>query len=138
MKMKMLALVLFFITTTICCKRYKEKTLIETLESDCFWDNVNDKEAISGLNSCFRFLPNGKCYFYYYHFYNRVRTDSVNRYSHDDGINEDTWSTIGDSILFVQGIKYRLVYFSEDSVVIQHKRGDSVFLRKNCQTFIGR
>ena len=74
-------------------------TLSKLLASKCFWDITGDNRVIGGLNSCYQFLPNGKCYFYYYNFYNKKLTDSVFQYDDDDVVVPDLWSTIGDSIL---------------------------------------
>ena len=122
----------------LSCNSYKQHTLRDTLASKCFWDIVKDKQVIGGLNSCFRFLPDGKCFFYYYNFYDKQKTDSVFRYDDDDVIVRDTWSTIGDTLLVARGMKYKVLEFSKESVVLQQRNGDSVFLEKNCKTFLER
>jgi len=98
---------------------------------------VSDNQVIDGLNSCYRFPSNGKCYFYYYNFYNKKITDSVYKYDFGDVVVSNTWSTVGDTILIANDISYRVLNFAEDSVVIG-QRHDTVTPIKNRKTHLGK
>ena len=107
------------------------------LESQCFWDITEEKQVFGGLNSCFRFLPQGECYFYYYIFYDKKRTDSVFIFDHGDVVNLNKWSILGDSVLIARGTQYNVLSYSNDSVVIEAWR-DTLILRKNCKTNVAK
>jgi hypothetical protein len=112
------------------CKNSKQLSLVNVLKSECFWDRTGDNQVIGGLNSCYRFLPNGKCYFYYYNFYNKRITDSVYKYDDGDNILPDTWSVVGDTLLIATGAHYRVLNFCKDSVVVG-LRYDTITFIKN-------
>ena len=119
------------------CQQTKSFGLREILNADCFWDEVGDKQVIGGLNSCYKFLPDGMCYFYYYNFHNHKRTDSVYRYDDGDNIVPDIWSVQGDTGLVIRGIEYEVLEASPDSVMIVNRLSTETFmLKKNCTTFL--
>ena len=108
--------------------------LRETLASECFWDITGDNQVIGGLNSCFRFLPNGESHFYYYNFYDKKITDSVYLFDNDDVIIPNTWTTFGDSILIARGTEYKILDFQKDSVRASMGHLDTVVFKRNCHT----
>lgn len=118
------------------CKNSQNPNLSDLLKSECFWDLTENKEVIGGLNSCYRFLPDGRCYYYYYNFYNRKRTDSVFRYDAGDVIVPDTWSVIGDTILMARSAQYRILSFGKEAVIVKGYMNDTIVLRKNCRTIL--
>jgi hypothetical protein len=120
------------------CKQSYSVSLENTLKSNCFWDITEDKQVIGGLNSCYRFLPDGQCYFYYYYFINKSLTRSVFRYDDDDIIVPDTWAVIGDSLLIARGTQYTVLAFSKDSIIVEGYLNDTLIFRKNCQTMLGK
>jgi hypothetical protein len=122
----------------VSCKSSHTPTLANILKSNCFWDITGDNEVIGGLNSCYRFLPNGQCYFYYYNFRNRKLTDSVVRYETDDVIVPTTWSSLGDTLLLARGTHYKVLAIAEDSVTVQGFLSDTLVFRKNCHTVLGK
>ena len=121
------------------CNRNKPNSnLSEVLKGDCFWDRTGENGVMGGLNSCYRFLPNGKCYFYYYNFYNHRVTDSVFRYEADDVIIPATWTSKSDTVLIARGTPYKVISFGENFVVVEGNFKDTVIFRKNCQTVLER
>jgi hypothetical protein len=130
---------LFFLTATfffLSCNNSKSLSLADTLKSDCFWDRTNESGVIGGLNSCYRFLPDGQCYFYYYNFYNHQLTDSVYRFEDTDVIVPTTWTTKGDTLLIARGTHYKVISFARDSVVVEGYLKDTMIFRKNCHTIL--
>ncbi|SHF42350.1 hypothetical protein SAMN02745131_02602 [Flavisolibacter ginsengisoli DSM 18119] len=128
--------ILFIVFFTFCllsCNSSQSLHLDDVLKSDCFWDITGDKEVIGELNSCYKFLPNGQCFFYYYNFRNHKRTDSVYRYDDFDVIVPDAWSAKGDTLVIARGTYFKVVAFSKDSVLVETPVDTMVF-RKNCHT----
>jgi hypothetical protein len=131
---------LLFIPFTLIlfsCHKPRSTMLENILESQCFWDITEEKKVFGGLNSCFRFLPQGECYFYYYIFYDKKRTDSVFIFDHGDVVNLNKWSILGDSVLIARGTQYNVLSYSNDSVVIEAWH-DTLILRKNCKTNVAK
>ncbi|SHE77572.1 hypothetical protein [Flavisolibacter ginsengisoli] len=122
----------------ISCNDYRHPTLEDVLKSNCFWDITGDNQVIGGLNSCYRFLPDGQCYFYYYNFRNRKLTDSVFRYETDDVIVPTTWSTVGDTLLIARGTHYKVLTVAKDSVTVEGYLNDTMVFRKNCHTVLDK
>jgi hypothetical protein len=123
----------------LSCNPYKSPELKEVLKGDCFWDRTGDKEVNSGRNSCYKFSSEGRCFFYYYNFYNHKRTDSVFLYDDGDVIVPDTWTTQGDTSLIIRGIQYNVLDVTMDSVLLViTKTKDTIILRKNCKAFLER
>lgn len=113
-------------------------TLSDVLKSTCFWDKAGESGIIGGLNSCYKFLPDGQCFFYYYTFYDKKRTDSVYRFEDIDIIVPTKWSTAGDTLLIARGTHYKVLSFGRDSVIVKGYLKDTMVFRKNCQTFLER
>ena len=111
-------------------------SLTEALTSDCFWDRTNERGVIGGLNSCYRFLSNGQCFFYYYNFYNRKITNSVYRFEDKDVVFPMTWSAKGDTLLIAQGTPYKVLSFDKDYVIVEGSLKDTKTLQNNCQTIL--
>jgi len=126
---------LFVVSNLISCKG-SHFILTEAIKTDCFWDITGDNQVLGGLNSSYRFFPDGKCYFYYYNFYNKKRTDSVYRFEDVDIIVPPTWSTVGDTLLIARGTVYKVLEFSPDSIIVTGYGNDSLILRKNCKTIL--
>lgn len=122
----------------ISCKSRDAPSLESTLKSNCFWDITGDNQVIGGLNSCYRFLPNGECYFYYYNFRNRKLTDTVFRYETDDVIVPTTWSTVGDTLIIARGTHYKVLEVGKDSITVVGYLKDTLVFRENCQTVLGK
>jgi hypothetical protein len=122
----------------ISCKNHDAPTLENILKSNCFWDRTGENQVIGGLNSCYRFLPDGQCYFYYYNFRNRKLTDSVFRYETDDVIVPTTWSAVGDTLLIARGTHYKVLTVAKDSVTVEGYLNDTMVFRKNCHTILER
>jgi hypothetical protein len=122
----------------ISCKHNDDHTLESILKSNCFWDRTCENQVIGGLNSCYRFLPDGQCYFYYYHFRNRKLTDSVYRYETDDVIVPTTWSVSGDTLLIARETHYKVLAIEKDSITVEGYMNDTMVFRKNCHTVLGK
>lgn len=120
------------------CKAPHPPTLDDILKSTCFWDRTGESQVTGGLNSCYRFLPDGQCYFYYYNFRNRKLTDSVFRYETDDVIVPSKWSVVGDTLLIARGIHYKVLAFANDSITVKGYLNDTMVFRKNCHTVLGK
>jgi hypothetical protein len=116
-----------------CRNDHQNLSLTNILKGDCCWDRTEEDGVIGGLNSCYRFLPEGQCYFYYYKFYNRQITDSVYRYDDGDVVVPDTWSVQGDTLLIARGSPYRVLDFSKEAVTVENNH-DTIILRENCHT----
>lgn len=129
-------LLTFVVLYLISCSGAHTPTLEDILKSNCFWDRTGDNQVIGGLNSCYRFLPDGQCYFYYYNFRNRKLTDSVVRYETDDVIVPTTWSTIGDTVLIARGTHYKVFAVTKGSVIVEGYMNDTMIFRKNCHTIL--
>lgn len=128
---------LLFVPLCLISGKGTQKPKLEhILKSNCFWDRTGDNQVIGGLNSCYRFLPDGQCYFYYYNFRNRKLTDSVYRYETDDVILPTTWSTMGDTVLIARGTHYKVIAVTKDSVTIEAFMHDTMVFRKNCYLFL--
>jgi len=123
---------------SLSCSNSKSLNLADTLKSNCFWDRINERGVIGGLNSCYRFLPNGQCFFYYYNFYNQKITDSVYRFEDNDVIVPATWTVKGDTSLIARGIHYKVLSFTKDCVIVEGYSKDMMIFRKNCQTILER
>ena len=131
----MIRLLLVFGTLAIfSCKNSKRLNL--ALESDCFWDRTDERGVIGGLNSCYRFLPDGQCFFYYYSFYNHKRTDSVYRFEDIDVIVPTTWSVKEDTLLIARGTHYKVLSFTKESIIVEGYLNDTMIFRKNCRTIL--
>ena len=109
-------------------------TLKDAITSNCFWDRTEDNEVIGGLNSCYKFLPDGRCYEYYFNFYNKKITDSVYRFADTDIMVPTTWSVVGDTLLIARGTDYKVLNFSKDSITLIGYESDTMIFRKNCKT----
>ncbi len=128
----------FIVLLISCNERVSKPKLKDILNSGCYRD-ILDKQVVHFINSCYLFEKQGKCLFFYYNFYDQVRTDSVYRYDDDDVIVPDTWSVEGDSILTVRGISYSIIRYTNDSVYAKHHRQtDTLILTRNCNTFLGK
>ena len=99
---------------------------------------TEESGVLGGLNSCYKFLPDGQCYFYYYNFYDKKRTDSEYRFEDADIVVPTKWSTKGDTLLIVRGTHYRVLSFAQDSIIAQGYLKDTIVFRKNCQTVLER
>ena len=126
----------FLIFWLMSCRDAGKPTLENILKSDCFWDRTGDKQVIGGLNSCYRFLPDGQCYFYFYNFKNRKLTGSVFRYDDDDVIVPNTWSVVGDTLLIARNTHYKVLSFVKDSITVEGYLNDTMVFRKNCRTVL--
>jgi hypothetical protein len=135
-------MVAFFL---LSCGGAKRPSLQQVLVSDCFWDRTGDNQVIGGLNSCYRFFSDGRCYYYYYQFrferqgdsVVRFRKDSAYRYSDGDNIMPDTWKLQGDTLLYIEGVPHKALNVTFDSVlVVEQGTGDTLLLRKNCKTIV--
>jgi hypothetical protein len=130
--------ILFFVSILLfgltSCNKGSEKSLAEVLQGDCLWD-FYDKRYTNVANACFEFSANGDCFFYYYNFYNKQRTDSVYKFDHDDVVVPEKWQTVANDTLAIQGATYRVVRFTGDSVYLKVQGNDTVILSKNCKTF---
>lgn len=120
----------------ISCKDTHTPTLENILKSNCFWDRTGDNQVIGGLNSCYRFLSDGRCYFYYYNFRNKKLTDSIFRYETDDFIVPTTWSVMGDTLLIARGTHYKVLAVAKDSITVIGYQRDTMIFRKNCHTVL--
>jgi hypothetical protein len=131
-------LLLFGTLLAFSCNDPKNLTLADVLRSDCFWDRTGESGVIGGLNSCYRFLPDGQCFYYYYNFYNKKRADSVYKYGETDVVVPSTWSTKGDTVLNARGVLLKVLSFTKNSVTIEGYLMDTIVLKKNCETFLGK
>lgn len=122
----------------LSCKSPRPKTLSEILAGGCFWDITGEKQVIGGLNSCYRFLPDKSCFFYYYRFYNKRITDTVYRYYDGDNIVPDKWYAKGDTLLVARNTHYKVLTFDTVSVTVEGYKKDTMVFRKNCNTLIGK
>jgi len=120
------------------CKASHSPTLNDILKSTFFWDRTGENRVIGGLNSCYRFLSDGQCYFYYYNFQNGTLTDSVFRYEADDVIVPTTWSTVGDTLLIARGTHYNVLVLANDSIIVKGYLNDTMVFRKNCHTVLDK
>lgn len=100
-------------------------------DNNCFWD-ILEKDSPDPINSCYEFSGNGDCFFYYYNFYAKKRTDSVYRYNDGDNKISNNWTIVGDSIQ-IREIKYKVDRFNSDSVFLT-SRVNKTILIKNCST----
>lgn len=114
----------------ISCNNSKELERILT-DNNCYWD-ILEKDSPDPINSCYKFTSNGDCFYYYYNFYDKKRTDSVYRYEDDDNIIPYTWSIVGDSIQ-IREIKYKVDRFNSDSVFLTSRVYKTILI-KNCST----
>src|SRR5215211_5078611 len=105
--------------TMLSCQNPNCLTLSDALKSNCFWDRTNESGGIGGLNSCYRFLADGQCFFYYYNFYNHKITDSVYRFEDNDLILPSTWTVKGDTSLIARGTLYKVLSFTKDSIMVE-------------------
>ena len=115
----------------IRCSNDRQPDLRQMLSSGHFWDCTQVDNVKGGLNSGYRFLSSGECYYYYYKFWQGQRTDSVYRYDDDDVIVPDKWWLEGDSILIIRGIRHRILEYTSDHVAIIYNPNDTVVLRDN-------
>lgn len=128
-----------FVTISICflsCTNFTtKKELQQTITVDCYWDIIDDG-VINLINSCYKFNKDGSCSFYYYNFYNKVRTDSVFHFDDGDVVVPNFWRIKNDTVIDIRGIKFSLIKYSEDSVFLKNliNRG-TLILAKNCRTF---
>jgi len=131
----MIRLLIFSLILLQSCKTTsKEPSLQNILTTHCYWD-ILDESVINLINSCYKFNGDGSCYYFYYNFYNKVRTDSVFRYSDDDVLVSNKWTIKGDSILIIRGISYKLITCSMESIILKHSdRNETLVLIKNCKT----
>jgi hypothetical protein len=119
------------------CEKSKDPDLAEVLKGECFWDMTEKENVIGGLNSCYRFLSNGKCYFYYYNFYDKKRTNTVYKFDDDDVSVPETWSTEGDTVIIARGANYKVISFSDSQIVVEGYLKDTMSFIKNCETVLG-
>ncbi len=110
--------------------------LTDVFNSDCFWDETEQNGVNGGLNSCYRFLPNGKCFEYSYYFYDKKITDSVYHTDNDDLILPDKWSAIGDTLLIARGTHFKVLEYTQHSVTVLGYMNDTMVFRKNCNTVL--
>lgn len=120
----------------ISCKKKQKLNLADVLKSDCLWDRTGESGVIGGLNSDYKFLPNGQCFFYYYKFRNQIKSDSAYKFEDTDIILPNSWSVVGDSLLTVREIKFNVLDFAKDSVLVVGNMNDTMVLRKNCKTIL--
>lgn len=114
----------------ISCNNSKELERILT-DNSCYWD-ILEKDSPAPINSCYMFASDGDCFYYYYNFYDKKRTDSVYRYEDDDNIIPYTWSIVGDSIN-IRGINHKIDKFRSDSVFLTSRVYKTILI-KNCST----
>lgn len=131
MRIKSLCVICFIVVLSSCC--IKKEEIQSILVTNCYWD-ILDKASPHPINSCYKFNENGSCKFYYYHFYDRRRTDSVFLFDDGDNIIPDKWSLIKDSIL-IRSNTYYVIKYSSDSVFLITPKLDTMVLIKNCTTF---
>ncbi len=122
----------------ISCMDSKSLHVADALKSNCFWDVTDECDVIGGINSCYKFLPNGQCFFYYYNFYNKKRTDSVYRFEDIDIIVSPNWSVKGDTLLIARGTHYKVLSFNKDFVTVEGFQKNIMIFRRNCQTILER
>lgn len=129
---------MLYIVFTICCliSCTEHLTLKEAIKSSCFWDITEDDKVIGGLNSCYQFLPDGRCYFYYYDFNNKKKTDSVFRFEDTDIIVSEKWFTIGDTTLVAREAQYKVLGFSKDTIQVIGYENDTLTFQKNCKPIL--
>ncbi len=119
----------------LSCQVQKSPSLKSILADQCFWDIVDDNQVRVGVNSGYRFLSNGNCFFYYYKFSRRKRTDSVYRYETTDVLFPNIWTSTDDTLLNIRGFEFRIISLTADSISVINKRsGDKLLLHKNCKT----
>lgn len=114
----------------ISCNSSKDLERILT-GNNCYWD-IYRPNLPHPINSCYKFTSNRDCFYYYYNFYDKKRTDSVYRYEDDDNIIPYTWSIVGDSIN-IRGINHKIDKFSSDSVFLTSRVYKTILI-KNCST----
>lgn len=114
----------------------KKDDLRKILTADCYWD-ILDKGSTHPINSCYQFGKLGACNFYYYHFFNKRKTDSVYLFDDDDVLVPNKWKIASDSIL-IRANRYHIISFNFDSVVLTATGRDTMILLKNCKTFNSR
>jgi len=118
------------------CKSASKASLNDVIKSDCFWDRTGDNQVIGGLNSCYRFLPDGDCFFYYYSFKNKRITGAAYRYETDDVIVPTRWSVQGDTLLIARAVHYKVLAFTQNSITVVGFNNDTMVFRKNCSTIL--
>lgn len=114
----------------------QKPTLNNILANDCFWDVTGENAVIGGINSCYKFLLDGQCYFYYYKFYNKKRTDSLYRFEDTDIIVPAIWSVSGDTLLIARGNHYKILFFTRDSIIVEGNFKDTMVFRKIANQFL--
>ncbi len=123
----------FLILFVISCQT-KKPNLRSILASPCYWD-ISGAQHTNTVNSCYKFNENGTCYFFYYNFLNKKKTDSVYRYDDDDVIVSDTWSIERDSIVTARSIEYIVSEYNEDTIYTKPGPNGVIALIRNCRTF---
>src|SRR4026209_2759627 len=113
------ALVVISICFLSCTNFKSKKDLQETITVDCYWD-ILDERVINLINSCYKFNKNGSCFFYYYNFYNKLRTDSVFHFDDDDVLVPNYWKITNDTLIDIRGLEYSVIKYSNDSIFLKN------------------
>lgn len=130
--MRIKIFIVFFFVVSLLTNCDEKKELRDILTTNCFWD-VSNKGTTHPINSCFKFMDDGSCKFYYYNFFDKKRTDSVYQFDDGDVIVPNKWNVKNDSIQ-IRANKYHLIRYDSDSVFLTATGVDTMVLIKNCVT----
>ncbi len=119
-----------------CIACGSKQNLKKNLTGNCFWD-IHDPMISGSVNSCYKFEANGDCYYLYYNFYNKKRTDSVSRYDNGDVVVPNKWY-IDDDSLKIRGLTYNIEKIADDSLFLLGNNNQKLILVKNCATHWNR
>jgi len=111
----------------------QKKGLQSILSVNCYWD-IWDIGSPHPINSCYKFSEGGDCGFYYYHFLDKKKTDSVFLFNDDDVVIPNKWKVSKDSIQ-IRANKYYVIRYNPDSVFLTATGRDTMILIKNCATY---
>src|SRR5580704_9168934 len=104
----------FFCFSILGCSQIANKrslNAILTTSNNCYWDifaTINTVGSMQG-NYCYEFERDGRCYFFLYD-KKRVR----NEYNDADNIVPRKWSIQDDSIIYIRGLRRKILNYSED------------------------
>lgn len=123
-------IVLISISIIFSCKANNKNIVTTLTESECYWD-VHDKySTLNGkIGFCYKFENDSFCQYLYYN-----RRNVREEFDFDDVVLPKTWKVQGDTIIYLLGIKRKIIYYSTDTILLENPVTKIIdTLIKNCR-----
>jgi hypothetical protein len=93
------------------------KRLVSIMTSDCYWDVHNNYSAANQrVAYCYKFNKDGSCLY----LFTPDKRGKRDEYNSDDVVVPKTWKIQGDTIVYLQATKRRVLSFTADTLLLEN------------------